>query len=62
MVGVGMPVPTAVATVRRHAAWALGRLGGDEARTTLQHALRTETDAPTRQEIKSALTTTKSNA
>ena len=41
--------------VRRHAAWALGTLGGDEARSALKNALRTETDPPTRREIKNAL-------
>ena len=42
--------------IRRHAAWALGRSGGPEARTALRRSLATETDTPTRQEIKSALT------
>ena len=41
--------------VRRHAAWALGRLGGVEARAALQRALISESDAPTRREIEDAL-------
>ncbi len=43
--------------VRRHAAWALGRLGSDEARSALQNALSSEPDAPTRREIEDALST-----
>ncbi len=43
--------------VRRHAAWALGRIGGDEAHASLQRALPSQTDPTTRREIKSALAT-----
>ena len=41
--------------VRRHAAWALGRLGGADARQALQSALPSETDDVARQEIEGAL-------
>ena len=41
--------------VRRHAAWALGRLGGPDARTALHSALSSESDEATRREIKDAL-------
>ena len=41
--------------VRRHAAWALGRLGGHDARIALQHALRSESDETTLREIENAL-------
>jgi epoxyqueuosine reductase len=41
--------------IRRHAAWALGRIGGSRARYALQDALRTERDADVREEITSAL-------
>jgi epoxyqueuosine reductase len=37
--------------IRAHAAWALGRLGGESAKDTLKRALETETDPEVRQEI-----------
>jgi len=43
------------ALVRGHAAWALGRLGGDEARAALEEALGLEEDAEARGEIEMAL-------
>ena len=43
------------ALVRSHAAWALGRIGGDEARRALEGALGTEEDAGVRGEIGEAL-------
>ncbi|MBI2504887.1 MAG: tRNA epoxyqueuosine(34) reductase QueG [Candidatus Latescibacteria bacterium] len=43
------------ALVRAHAAWALGRLGGEEAGTALRAALETEQDAQVRREIEEAL-------
>jgi epoxyqueuosine reductase len=43
------------ALVRGAAAWALGRLGGDAARTGLQAALQAEADAEAQQEIRRAL-------
>jgi epoxyqueuosine reductase len=42
--------------VRGHAAWALGRIGGAEARTALNHALEREQDAGVLQELRYALT------
>ena len=42
--------------VRGHAAWALGRLGGQEARAALQNALSEEMDSEVQQEIHCALT------
>ncbi len=41
--------------VRRHAAWALGRIGGPEARRHLALALEREEDGEVREEIRSAL-------
>ena len=41
--------------VRGHAAWALGRIGGDEARSVLDGALDGEVDSEVRREIASAL-------
>ena len=41
--------------VRSHAAWALGQIGGDEARTTLKQALESEGDPEVRGEIASAI-------
>ncbi|MBM3277215.1 MAG: tRNA epoxyqueuosine(34) reductase QueG [Candidatus Handelsmanbacteria bacterium] len=41
--------------VRAHAAWALGRLGGEEARAALQAALATETDTQVQGELNQAL-------
>jgi epoxyqueuosine reductase len=41
--------------VRGHAAWALGRIGGEEARQALMDRLRQEEDAEVRQEIVYAL-------
>ena len=45
------------ATVRGHAAWALGRLGGVKARTVLEKCMARETDADVRAEMQYALTT-----
>jgi epoxyqueuosine reductase len=45
-----------VPLVRGHAAWALGRIGGDEARDALETALAAEGDEAVRVEIRSALT------
>ena len=42
-------------TVRSHAAWALGRLGGHTAKKTLSAALQTEASAWVREEIEMAL-------
>ena len=41
--------------VRGHAAWALGRIGGEEARRMLRRALTAEADAWVRQEVEAAL-------
>jgi epoxyqueuosine reductase len=41
--------------VRGHAAWALGRIGGDDARAALKSALADEMDATVTQEIRCAL-------
>jgi epoxyqueuosine reductase len=41
--------------VRRHAAWALGRLGGEEARSALRRALAGEADEEVRAEVEAAL-------
>lgn len=41
--------------VRGHAAWALGRLGGESARMALERALETESDPEARAEIERAL-------
>jgi epoxyqueuosine reductase len=41
--------------VRSHSAWAIGRIGGEQARTALQEALQTETHPQVVQEIYSAL-------
>jgi len=41
--------------VRGHAAWALGRLGGEQAERTLQDALIAEEDEEVRKEIRCAL-------
>lgn len=41
--------------VRRHAAWALGRIGTEAAQRALEGALRTEDDASVRDEIRAAL-------
>jgi epoxyqueuosine reductase len=41
--------------VRGHAAWALGRIGGEEARRTLEEALEREVDEGVRVEIAAAL-------
>ncbi len=43
------------ADLRLHAAWALGRIGGGEARAALRSALARETDAAVREEIRLAL-------
>jgi epoxyqueuosine reductase len=42
-------------TVRGHAAWALGRIGGEEARGVLEAALAAEEDEAVRMEIRAAL-------
>jgi epoxyqueuosine reductase len=47
--------------VRGHAAWALGRLGGEEARAALEGALGTEGDEEARKEISLALLTLQEN-
>ena len=44
-----------VTLVRSHAAWALGQIGGNEARTALARALEAEEDEGVREEIASAL-------
>jgi epoxyqueuosine reductase len=41
--------------VRGHAAWALGRIGGDEARRVLETSLRTECDEQVLAELRCAL-------
>ena len=41
--------------VRGHAAWALGRIGGEEARAALEAALAVEGDEAVRSEIQAAL-------
>jgi epoxyqueuosine reductase len=41
--------------VRGHAAWALGRIGGEDARAALESALNDEADATVVQEIRHAL-------
>jgi epoxyqueuosine reductase len=41
--------------VRRHAAWALGRIGGDDARAALRSALDRETEPEVRAEIEAAI-------
>ncbi|HEY9420325.1 MAG TPA: tRNA epoxyqueuosine(34) reductase QueG [Thermoanaerobaculia bacterium] len=41
--------------VRGHAAWALGRIGGEEAGASLRKALETEVDEDVREEIRKAL-------
>jgi len=41
--------------VRGHAAWALGRIGGEKARAALHAALETEADSKVRQELRYAL-------
>jgi epoxyqueuosine reductase len=43
------------ALVRGHAAWALGRIGGDEAKRALEEAVTGEEDEEVRQEIRCAL-------
>jgi len=45
----------ASAVVRQHAAWALGRIGGQRARRALDAAWRREADAGARREIEAAL-------
>jgi epoxyqueuosine reductase len=42
--------------VRGHAAWALGRIGGEEARAALEAALAAEADEAVQDEIRAALT------
>ena len=43
------------ALIRGHAAWALGRIGGEQAETALNEALRKEEDSEVQQEIRCAL-------
>jgi epoxyqueuosine reductase len=43
------------ALVRAHAAWALGRIGGEEARRALAEALENEADEEVRAEIRQAM-------
>jgi epoxyqueuosine reductase len=45
---------SSVAVLRGHAAWALGRLGGDVARMALQHALSSEIDPTVVEELEAA--------
>ncbi len=52
---LSMALKTPHETVRGHAAWALGRLGGKTARKTLSAALQTEASTGVRKEIKMAL-------
>jgi epoxyqueuosine reductase len=52
---LGRALTHADPTVRGHAAWALGRLGGAEASASLRLARTEETDADVRQEIEHAL-------
>lgn len=47
------------AVVRRHAGWALGRIGGEEARRALEQRLEIESDDDTRREIETALVPTR---
>ena len=47
------------AKIRSAAAWALGRLGGEEARKALTTALASEDEQSVREEIESALTETR---
>ena len=60
--GDGQAVPALISAlqdieplVRGHAAWALGRIGGDEAKQALQTALATEEDREVQKEIQCAL-------
>jgi epoxyqueuosine reductase len=48
--------------VRGHAAWALGRIGGEEARRVLEEALEREPDDRVREEIEAALGREKAHA
>jgi epoxyqueuosine reductase len=48
--------------VRRHAAWSLGRIGGDLAASALEGSLQTETDADVTAEILAALADMKSHS
>lgn len=48
--------------VRGHAAWALGRIGGEEARQALEEALELEPDEEVRGEIEAALGNEKAHA
>jgi epoxyqueuosine reductase len=43
--------------VRGHAAWALGRIAGEDARQVLRQALASEMDDQVREEIEAALRT-----
>jgi HEAT repeat protein len=52
----------AVPLVRRHAAWSLGRIGGDLAASALEGSLQTETDADVTAEILAALADMKSHS
>jgi epoxyqueuosine reductase len=52
---LGLALGDAEPVLRRHAAWALGRIGGVEARRRLEEALGVERDAEVRLEIEAAL-------
>ena len=54
---LGAALHDAEPLVRGHAAWALGRIGGQEAHAALEKALNDETDATVTQEIRCALAT-----
>ena len=41
--------------VREHTAWALGKIGGEKAKLTLEKALKIEKDKEVREEIANAL-------
>jgi epoxyqueuosine reductase len=51
---LGTALGDAEPLIRSHAAWALGRIGGDEARRILDAALPTEQEASVREEIAAA--------
>jgi epoxyqueuosine reductase len=52
---LGVALADAEPLVRSHAAWALGRIGGQDARRLLATALTAEQDEEVRAEIKTAL-------
>lgn len=53
---LGRALGDASAVVRRHAAWALGRIGGERARAVLEGAMKEEQDRIVRGEMAGALT------